>query len=171
MKKSTFLILLSCLFLFTKCKKEIDPIIIIEPTPPPYNELCKQSLVTTHEFRNIVPDATNYDNKIKVTITFPDCYKITGLTGLDDRYGNFIVSEYDILLSFGIGQPAGTHGLDASSTKTVEVINGRELWYEEKYDKIFFSFPSAGPASFETASIEYKEEILSYLRTLTVRAQ
>ena len=113
----------------------------------------------------------NYDNKIKVTLTFPDCYKITSLTGLDDRYGNFVVPEHDILLSFGIGQPAGTHGLDASSTKTIEVINGREFWYEEKNDRIFFSFPSAGPASFETSNVEFKEEFLKYLRTITVRVQ
>ena len=171
MKKSNLLIVLGCLFFFTQCKKEKDPVIIVEADPPPYNQLCQQGQATTHEFEDIVPDATMYDKKIKVTITFPNCYKVVGLTGIDDRYGNFVVPEHDVFLSFGIGQPAGTNGLDASSTKTIEIINGREFWYEEKDGMVYFSYPSAGPATFETANVEYKDEILKYLRTLTARVQ
>lgn len=169
--KSSTILLLTILFLFTQCKKERTPIIFVESDPLPYDEVCKESIVTTHEFKNIVPDVTNYDNKIKVSLTFPSCYRVTGLTGLDDRYGNFVVSEYDIILRFGIGQPAGTNGLDASNDKTVEIINGRELWYEERNGILYFSYPSAGPATFETTNVEYKEEFLKYLRTITVRAQ
>jgi len=170
MKNFTLLILLSCLFFFTQCK-ERDPLIIIESDPVPYNELCIQNNVKTHLFENIVPDGTTYDDKIKVSFTFPDCYKVTNLHGIDDVHGNFVVPEYDIILSFGIGQPAGTHGLDASTNKTIEIINGREFWHEERSGKVLFSFPSAGPATFETTDVEYKEELLKHLRTITVRAQ
>ena len=171
MKKSTFSILLGCLFLFVQCKEEKEPIQFTEPDPPNYDQICQQSVTTTFDFENIVPDGTMYDNKIKVSVTLPSCYQLTGVFGVDDQYGSFVVPELDIVLSFGIGEPAGTNGLDGSTTKTEELINGRPFWYEEKDDKVYFSFPTAGPASFVTSNVEYKDEFVNYLRSLTFRTQ
>jgi len=171
MKKSTLLILIGCLFLLVQCKKEKEPIQIIKSDPPSYNELCLQSQNTIFEFTNIVADGSNFEEKFKVTITLPDCYQLSNFINLDAKHGNFVVPELDINLEFGMGQPVGTHFLDVSTTKTEEIINGRVLWYEEKDEKLYFSYPSAGPASFVSSNVDLKDEFLSYLKTLTVEIQ
>lgn len=159
------------IFLFVKCKKEIAPIQIIESDPPSYHELCLQAPNTIFEFTGIVADETNFEQKYTVTLTFPSCYQLTNFIDLDAKYGNLVVPELDINLQFGMGQPVGTHLLDISTTKTEEIINGRVFWYEERNEKLYFSFPAAGPASFVSSNIEFKEELLTYLRTLKFRGQ
>ena len=171
MKYTTPIFAMLLIFLFVKCKKEKAPIQIIESDPPSYYELCLQTQNTIFEFTNIVADGSNFEEKYIVTITLPNCYELTNFIDLDSKHGNFVVPELDINLQFGMGQPVGTHFLDVSNTKTEEIIDGKVFWYEEKNEKLYFSFPAAGPASFVSSNVELKEELLTYLRTLKVRVQ
>ncbi len=152
---SAFVLILSFCF-FTNCSKQTDS----------ENKIDNRNKILCKEAASIL---LTIPCDADLELTAPNCLFVQPLQGIDTYVGRLTSTSEEIEINYDIGELAGNYVNSNSTSKIIEQAINLEFWHEVRDDKLYITFPAAGPANFYTSDIEFFDSIIEIMKTVALK--